>query len=388
MLAISSYSSGVQRNAIVLLRLRALFSHGILFAPQLGERVGDLRALGREKVHVAVCDVDRLVAYALGDVEGGEAHVDEQAHMAVAKVVDTYPLDARRLAAAVHLVHEEVLRETEEPLVGRHVIAHLDELRHLVAEERRHLDRAHRLARLRLRDHVLAAQPLVGLVYAQLRRLQQEVRGRERHELAAAYAHPVEHFERVEGERLVGDGLGEAEVLVLGPELHLAGLLAAHLVHLVDGVLLQVVVALGVIEDGVELVVDDPQVSGLEAVAVWPRGPREGVLPPDDVDGPYVAHAHVAKERQELALDDALLGEPGVLADPRPHLRLVDLAEVGEGHVHGVVLEGLEVLLPKKRLELGLEPLLRLVPLGPARVAVVELRVEETCLLVLIGWHR
>ncbi len=72
MLAISSYSSGVQRNAIVLLRLRALFSHGILFAPQLGERVGDLRALGGEKVRVAVCDVDGLVAHALGDVEGGE----------------------------------------------------------------------------------------------------------------------------------------------------------------------------------------------------------------------------------------------------------------------------------------------------------------------------
>ncbi|CAB0805023.1 hypothetical protein FRC0265_00507 [Corynebacterium diphtheriae] len=155
-----------------------------------------------------------------------------------------------------------------------------------------------------------------------------------------------------------------------------------------NGVLLQVVVALGVVENGVELVVDDPQVSGLKAVSVRPCGPREGVLPPDDVDGPNIAHAHIAEERQELALDDVLLCEPGVLADPRPHLRLVDLAEVGEGHVHGVVLEGLEVLLPQKRLELGLKPLLRLVPLGPARVAVVELHVEEACLLVLIGWHR
>lgn len=53
---------------------------------------------------------------------------------------------------------------------------------------------------------------------------------------------------------------------------------AAHLVHLVDGVLFQVVVAFGMVEDGVELVVDDPQVRGLEAVAVGPRGAREGVL--------------------------------------------------------------------------------------------------------------
>ena len=80
MLAISSYSSGVQRNAIVLLRLRALFSHGILFAPQLGERVGDLRAW-REKAGIAVCDADCPMTHALGDVEDEEAPVDERAHV-------------------------------------------------------------------------------------------------------------------------------------------------------------------------------------------------------------------------------------------------------------------------------------------------------------------
>lgn|GEM_PF-5705596 len=42
-----------------------------------------------------------------------------------------------------------------------------------------------------------------------------------------------------------------------------------------------------------------------------------------------------------------------MLADPRPHLRLIDLAEVGEDYIHGVVLESLEVLLPQERLELG-----------------------------------
>ena len=39
-------------------------------------------------MRVGVCDVDSLVAHALGDVEGGEAHVNEQAHVAVAKVVN------------------------------------------------------------------------------------------------------------------------------------------------------------------------------------------------------------------------------------------------------------------------------------------------------------
>ena len=75
-------------KTVALPRLRALFSHGILFAPQFGERVGALRALGGEKVRVGACDVDSLVAHALGDVEGGEAHVNEQAHVAVAKVVN------------------------------------------------------------------------------------------------------------------------------------------------------------------------------------------------------------------------------------------------------------------------------------------------------------
>ena len=64
MLAISSYSSGVQRNAIVLLRLRAPFSHGILFAPQLGERVGDLRALGGEKVRE---QIEKSYAHTFGE---------------------------------------------------------------------------------------------------------------------------------------------------------------------------------------------------------------------------------------------------------------------------------------------------------------------------------
>ena len=32
---------------------------------------------------VPVSDVDTLMAYAVGDGNGGEAHVDQQAHMAV-----------------------------------------------------------------------------------------------------------------------------------------------------------------------------------------------------------------------------------------------------------------------------------------------------------------
>lgn len=57
-------------------------------------------------MRVAVCVADGLMAHALGDVERGEAHIDKQAHVAVAKVVNAYPRGGRCLATAVHLVRE------------------------------------------------------------------------------------------------------------------------------------------------------------------------------------------------------------------------------------------------------------------------------------------
>lgn len=37
---------------------------------------------------VPVSDVDTLMAYAVCDGNGGEAHVDQQAHMAMSKLVE------------------------------------------------------------------------------------------------------------------------------------------------------------------------------------------------------------------------------------------------------------------------------------------------------------
>ena len=69
MLRINLRSSGVQRNAIVLLCLRALFSHGILFTPppRSVERGGHLVLLRGEQMRVTVGDVRRLMSHALGD---------------------------------------------------------------------------------------------------------------------------------------------------------------------------------------------------------------------------------------------------------------------------------------------------------------------------------
>ena len=124
----------------------------------------------------------------------------------------------------------------------------------------------------------------------------------------------------MERQRLVHDCVAEPQVLVLGPELHLAALLRAYLVDPAHRVVGEAVVALGVVEDRVELVVDRAQVRRRPGLPVGVPVLGELVLPPDDVDRPHVAHAHVPEERHELVVDDVLLGDPRVLAYARLHL--------------------------------------------------------------------
>ena len=107
-------SSGVQRNVIVLLRLRALFPHGILLTPPSPRRARlPSRPASWEQARVAVGDVYRLVANEPGDGQRGEAHLDRQAHVAVAYVVYADALHARSLAPSLHLVGQEVLGHGE-----------------------------------------------------------------------------------------------------------------------------------------------------------------------------------------------------------------------------------------------------------------------------------
>lgn len=69
-------------------------------------------------------------------------------------------------------------------------------------------------------------------------------------------------------ENLELDGLANPQVLVLGSELHLAALLRAYLIDPVHRVVGQAVVALAVVEDGVELVVSP---NGHNCILVWER---------------------------------------------------------------------------------------------------------------------
>lgn len=76
-------------------------------------------------MRVAVGDVHRLGAHALGDGKRGEAHLDQQTHVTVTYVVYADALHSRRPAPALHLVGQEVLGHGEQALVGGDVVSQL-----------------------------------------------------------------------------------------------------------------------------------------------------------------------------------------------------------------------------------------------------------------------
>lgn len=97
------------------------------------------------------------MAHALGDGQRGEAHLDQQAHVAVAYVVYADALHARRLAPALHLVGQEVLGHGEQALVGGDVIAHLDEAVGLTEGAVRHYESGIRAVKPELLESIAAA---------------------------------------------------------------------------------------------------------------------------------------------------------------------------------------------------------------------------------------
>ena len=180
-------------------------------------------------------------------------------------------------------------------------------------------------------------------------------------QLPLAHAAPVERLEGVEGERLVHDLVREPEVLVLGPEPHLAGGLRPHGLGPAARVRREAVEAHGVVEERAELVVDGLEVGRGEPAPARLLEGHQLVLPPHDVDRGDLVHALLAQVGEDALRDDGLLGLPGVQAQARPHVLLVELEEVDELHVHVARLHGVEVALPRERLGLGLEAPLHLV---------------------------
>lgn len=252
-----------------------------------------------------------------------------------------------------------------------------------VDEEHREHDYPVGLAGLRRCRHVFAVDAVVGLGDADPAALEVEVGGRERQRLAAAHSQPVQHLEDHERDVLVHDRPGEPLVLVLDPEAHLVGLLAAHSVDLAHGVTGKVVKADGMVEHCRQLVADGSQVGVLVGKAVG-RGPRlYGVLPAEDVQRRYVCELLLAQVGEDFGLDELLLSALGGDAHLLGDVVLVQLVERVERHVRRSLHLPQEVHFPGCSGLLRLESALGLLLAFPRPIAVVALDVVGAALVVL-----
>ena len=246
----------------------------------------------------------------------------------------------------------------------------LEPVRELVCEEAGHRHGAHGLGRLGVGDDVAAFDALIGFGDGDDGPPEVDVVWREGEHLPDAQAAPVEDLERAEAVGLVGDRVCEPEVLVLRPEEHAARLVRPHLRRARTRAPAQAVEAHGVVEDRRELVVDGAQVRGRVGFAVGVAHGHQLVLPPDDVHGLYLVHAHLPEGRQQLVADHVLLADPRALAQAGLHVLLVHLEEGGEGGADRPL--GLEpaLLLPLEGRLLGGKAALR--PVAPVPVVVAE----------------
>lgn len=311
-----SFCSFVQRKPTVISRFLWSLGQGIT-APlvRVVKGVGHVVLDVREQVRVPEGDVRRLMAHALGDCNRREAHVDEEAHMAVPDVVNANLLHARSRADTLHLMRDAAFRDREQAVVASDLLVSLQVVLDLLGQELRHRDGAYGFRGLRVGDHVTPPQALIRTVYPKglLIRVEIERRRGQRKQFSLPDPGPIEDLEHKERLGLVHGFVGESEVLVFRPELHLLGLLGPHLHGLDRGVGVQPVVAACVVQDGGELVVDRSQVRRRVGLAVLVRL-HELVLPADDVDAMDVGELHLPEGWEGLVLDDVLLVDPGVFA--------------------------------------------------------------------------
>ncbi|KRN56209.1 hypothetical protein IV72_GL000345 [Atopobium minutum] len=325
--------------------------------------------------------------HAVGDGQRRVAELDEKAHVAVAQVVDADGLHAACFAAAAHLRAQEAFGVAEYPLVLGDAAKAREVVAHLLGQELGHHDGPHRFPGLRGGDHVLAADALVGFRHRHRAAREVEVPGRERQQLAHAHAAPVQYLERHVGRGLVAQLAAETQVLVLGPEVHLVGVLLADLADLPHGVGCQAVVPHGVVHDGGELVADAVQIGRAERQAVAGSQFHQLVFPGDDVRRGDLVDGLGLEVGQDLRLDHRGLGVPGASAQARGDVLPVDPVEVGEGHGRRPLDAQQEIVLPPSGGALAGEAALGLLALLALPVAVPALHVIGAPGFVLANRH-
>ena len=224
-----------------------------------------------------------FVSEPLRDQQRGEAHLYQQAGVAVTNIMHPYPLHARRLAAVLHFVIQKALGVGKEPVVLLQPVAMGYILLQTGAKTVWNGDGAVALGCFWRGDDVLSAKALIALVHRQGLLFKVDVRRRERQQLSLPNPRVVHgHKNRVAG-GAVFHALDKGLKLVLRPEQHLVGVLLAHAPCLVAGIFFQPVVFDCVVENCRELYGGLHAPAGAKAAVFSPRPPDTAVERASDI---------------------------------------------------------------------------------------------------------
>ena len=271
----------------------------------------------------------------------------------MSEVMDSDTLHTSLFRPSVHLMVEIAFCNGENAVFLLDPVEHSQVVPHFVTEEIGHFNGTIAFLGFRSGNHILAVEPLIGLVDLHRPGLKVEVRRGEGQQLPLPNTAPVEHFKGVVGEGLVHHGLRKPLILRLCPEQHFLSLLRPHVPSFGGGVGTKLIEADSVVENGAELVVQGLEVGLGVGLALFVPIGQQLILPCDHVLGGDLADLPLAEVGQNLLLDDVLLCQPGVFFQPGPHVLGVKLDKGFKGHIHVGGGLHLKAALPVLGLPLG-----------------------------------
>ena len=296
-------------------------------------------------------------------------------------------LHASCLAAPAHFAVQLVLTDGEDTGVAFRAMQPPDVILDLVAQEGRHLHHADAFLGLGRGDYILPVNTLIGLGDAYCTALKIEVSRSQRQHLAQTQAAPVQNFKGVIGNGLVHNDFDELVILSLRPEKHFLLFFGAHVASLLRRIRTEPVESDGMVEQAAELVVQRLQVGLGEGLAFFVGHGAHFILPVDHILGRDLGKLLFSEIGQDLLLNDALFGLPGVQLDPGLDILLVQLREALEGHIDVGLLLHQEFPLPGLGFALGGEAALHFLLALTLPVGIAELHKPGAVFFVLEYTH-
>lgn len=300
-----------------------------------------------EQMDVAMCHSFARMAEARCDGRDRHSHRHEHRRVAVAQLVDADALHLRRLGTARHLVMEEMLRHArKDPRVQVRRRVQSQILFELFDEKGWHGHRAVRVRGLRRVEDILVSHTGDGFADPDLRGAKVYIRRSESEHLSYAKTAPEQYLEGDMGIGFVCDRVGEAQVLLLGPNAHFALLLRPDLPGDADVVARESVEAHEMVHDRRQLAAERVQVVCRVGLALGYAAFREMVLPVYDGLGVDVSDQRVAEVRLEHPLDVVALLFQSRLSDSGRIIVEINIACESELHGRSLRHSLLEVPLP------------------------------------------